>query len=642
MGFQRLFKQSQCQHFSAPARLFRHRTRQAGNYRSRILLKTGCRPIFGNSNRKSHVTTQLNFSAASNPLSALAGAGLADAKGAPGGPDSAAGSHFAELFTGHMLKLERQGFAAEQDALGGLQMMSLGPSINVITSDAPVPDMQSLVAFAKAQGLDEAAVAGLFGDIPMPAQPFGGVLPLAGTAGATAAPVSALGIQVPSPSATLPTLGMLQAMPGVSIQGIELGPTAASGEVLPPTSTADVLAGLGIPATKGAARAPEPASMVASVLNLDAVANMEANAQKVEAHAQNVAQAAALGATLHTALAAAKAQAAEAGDIAPLDATPPPPVMVDALRVQMGIPSAEITRRLAQLTGEQAPVSWAELVAQAGAREKAQLANAASLQTVGAAAAQGRAIASAAGQGPDAALALAILPAGMNPLQTSGLATNPIFRVAQPDALPAELLAEEALSIEVPPDWDLGAMQDQAGAPTEGVGNARQGSNPAGAAPNPQTSAEGLRAQIQEREAQTQALADRMGVAMAKKLISQIERGQWKLQMRLQPAALGRVEVALDMHAGGLDAVFSTDNAFTKELLGQGSQRLRDALTQSGTTVASVTVNADAQGQSGGNSTPQKRQPAPQQSAPAVAAGAGPARAARYTAGVAEGLNVLA
>ena len=602
------------------------------------------------------MTTQLNFSAASNPLSALVGAGLADAKGAPGGPDSAGGSHFAELFTGHMLKLERQGFAAEQDALGALQVMSLGPSINVITSDAPVPDMQSLVAFAKAQGLDEAAVAGLFGDIPMQAQALNGVLPFAAPVGATALQASTLGLQVPSaldsasePASepvsvpvsvptppALPTLGMLQAIPGVSIQAFELGSKAASGEVLAPASTADVLAGLGIPATRdGGVRAPEPAAAAAPVLSPDAAATGDA------------AQAAALAVALQTVVAAAQPQAADAVEIAPMEAALPAPVMVDALRVQMGIPSAEITRRLAQATGAQGPVSWAELVAQAGAREKTQLANAASLQAIGAAAAQGRATGlhasgSVTGQGPDAALALAILPAGMNPLQTSGMATDPVFRLAPTDAMPIELLAEEPLGIEVPPDLDLGAMLDQAGAPTEGVGSTRHASGPAGAAPNQATPSEGLRAQIQEREAQTQLLADRMGLAMANKLISQIERGQWKLQMRLQPAALGRVEVALDMHAGGLDAVFSTDNAFTKELLGQGSQRLRDALTQSGTTVASVTVNADAQGQSGGNSTPQKRQPAPQQSAPAVAAGKALPRAARYTAGVAEGLNVLA
>ena len=133
-----------------------------------------------------------------------------------------------------------------------------------------------------------------------------------------------------------------------------------------------------------------------------------------------------------------------------------------------------------------------------------------------------------------------------------------------------------------------------------------------------------------------------MGQAMANRLIGQIERGQWKMQMRLQPGGLGRVEVALDMHAGGLDAVFSTDNAMTKDLLGQGANRLREALTQSGTTVASVTVNADARGQSGGNSTPQKRQSAPQRTAETTPVGTARSRGDRYTGTVAEGLNVLA
>ena len=111
------------------------------------------------------MTTQLNFSASANPVSALVGAGLTDAKAAPAGADSGAGGRFAELFTGHMLKLERQGLAAAQDGLGSLQMMPLGQTINVITSDAPVPDIQSLLAFAKAQGLDDLAVAGLFGEM---------------------------------------------------------------------------------------------------------------------------------------------------------------------------------------------------------------------------------------------------------------------------------------------------------------------------------------------------------------------------------------------------------------------------------------------------------------------------------------------
>ena len=74
------------------------------------------------------MTTQLNFSASANPVSALVGAGLTDAKAAPAGADSGTGSRFAELFSGQMLKLERQGLAAAQDGLGYLILTSTAQS----------------------------------------------------------------------------------------------------------------------------------------------------------------------------------------------------------------------------------------------------------------------------------------------------------------------------------------------------------------------------------------------------------------------------------------------------------------------------------------------------------------------------------
>jgi len=134
-----------------------------------------------------------------------------------------------------------------------------------------------------------------------------------------------------------------------------------------------------------------------------------------------------------------------------------------------------------------------------------------------------------------------------------------------------------------------------------------------------------------------------MGQAAAQRLIAQIERGQWKMQMRMQPAALGSVNVELDMHAGGLDALFSTDNTVTRELMAQGSNKLRDTLTQAGMTVASVTVNGEQSRQSGGNSTPGKGRSTPSgtrpvgdQASAAVAAPQGGPAAAN------DGLNVLA
>ena len=309
------------------------------------------------------------------------------------------------------------------------------------------------------------------------------------------------------------------------------------------------------------------------------------------------------------------------------------------------------------MSGSKTSLSWAELVAKAAAKTDAGARAGASVPM---------STASAAGAGPDAALALAPLPTTLNadgaaaaqaaeldmaarlaadPGGAAMLAAKPVDGLqttASADGAALLDLEEELLVIDVPAGLDLGPLAEHAATPAGEAGGARQGAAPAAAQQSPQAAADAARAALQERADQTQLLADRMGQALANRLIGQIERGQWKLQMRMQPEALGRVEVALDMHAGGLDAVFRTDNALTQDLLGQGAQRLRDALSQSGTTVASVTVHADARGQSGGNSTPQKRQSVPKQSAAPAAVGAVPSKAARYTGGVAEGLNVLA
>ena len=83
--------------------------------------------------------------------------------------------------------------------------------------------------------------------------------------------------------------------------------------------------------------------------------------------------------------------------------------------------------------------------------------------------------------------------------------------------------------------------------------------------------------------------------------------------MYVVPAHLGKISIDLNMHSGGLDATFKSDNAATRDLIVAGMPTLRHNLNQTGTTVASVWVNADARGQSGGNPTPgQGRQTTPE------------------------------
>ena len=111
---------------------------------------------------------------------------------------------------------------------------------------------------------------------------------------------------------------------------------------------------------------------------------------------------------------------------------------------------------------------------------------------------------------------------------------------------------------------------------------------------------------LEDRGAQIQQLADKLGQAMSERLQEQMEKGQWRLHLKLNPGHLGSIDVELDMRSGGLDALFKTDNALTRELITQGMAKLREGLAQSGMAVANVWVNSDSQRESGGNSTPRQ------------------------------------
>ncbi|MFM1764621.1 MAG: hypothetical protein RIU71_384 [Pseudomonadota bacterium] len=151
----------------------------------------------------------------------------------------------------------------------------------------------------------------------------------------------------------------------------------------------------------------------------------------------------------------------------------------------------------------------------------------------------------------------------------------------------------------------LDALQDQS---NSGFVNPDSGRNTAstGALGAAATSAALANPGMTDRAAQIQDMADKLGKAMAERLQDQLEKGEWKLQLKLNPAHLGKIDVELDMNASGLDAVFKTDNPLTRELIAQGMPKLKDSLSQSGMTVANVWVNSENQRESGGNSTPRQ------------------------------------
>ena len=67
-----------------------------------------------------------------------------------------------------MFKTQQQALASAHSAspIADLHVVPLGKSMNVITSIAPAPDLDSLVDFARAQGFDDTALQALFGTKP--------------------------------------------------------------------------------------------------------------------------------------------------------------------------------------------------------------------------------------------------------------------------------------------------------------------------------------------------------------------------------------------------------------------------------------------------------------------------------------------
>lgn len=114
-----------------------------------------------------------------------------------------------------------------------------------------------------------------------------------------------------------------------------------------------------------------------------------------------------------------------------------------------------------------------------------------------------------------------------------------------------------------------------------------------------------------ERSENIQNLAEKMGQAVGKRMLTEIEKGQWHLKLQLRPATLGHIEVEMRMLSGELDAVFNAPQALTRELLQEGMSRLKETLNQMGMDVASMQVKDGQTRQNGGKSTPNQASKSP-------------------------------
>ena len=463
------------------------------------------------------MTTNLDVSSTLGSLGQISSVApaTAPALARPGGLDGGPiGGDFAELLTGYILKTERQeltAFATDAVSPGnglqllppslGLKLLPLGKELNVITSDTPMPDIASVAAFARAQGLGEAAVQALFGPVsPLAVTPLdGGDVKVANW------------LSMPKTAALTDALLSGQPRNAASANPASGSQTATS-DVFEQINTAAYLQANWLSPASTVPIAPAAPAATTQALVLIVPAPTGAN----------------------------RPEAASALDIENAPARPATPSLMTS--------NLQIDKRLPPLVTADKPAIWSSLLLQASATDK-----------------------------------------GASQMKTF-----------------------EDLHLELPPTWSvddqgtliIDSVPDQ-NPVTPAANSATPSLQSAGiTGAIPKSEAATLQSQAEQRSVQYQQLADRLGEALSQRLLSQIERGEWKMQMRMQPGGLGFIDVTLDMSAAGLSAMFSSESSVTRELIAQGTARLKSSLEEAGTAVANLWVSGDAKRQPGGNPTP--------------------------------------
>jgi flagellar hook-length control protein FliK len=488
---------------------------------------------------------------AGNSLQSVAFSGPASPKSTLGKVMS--GEDFANLMRSLLPAGERQEIAASgaMGSASGLKTSQLGAQFDLVTTEAPLPDNNSLAAFAKSQGLTDGAVQALFGEL----QPL--------QLKSLAVPPSALSTGSKTVDGTIQDSILLDAKKSeLTTQSTQPAwfNTAAS-LLSPATEEPQALARLGNHDTDGPLATGSTTQSVLGALmgvgnsmphtptvsrpvdmgNANSEPSPEIEPTQLALSrllSQNGAQLT-VGQVGGLNSSGTAAQVTSVADAAQTD-----PINLNALRMSL-IPAWEnMTRQLASANGTQAQ-KWANLINGWGNGSQ-KTGTSESIIDLGSAS-----IGDAIDTGDGMGKVSATFNSDNNIQLPNGTSQAPMLNLND------QLSAKDA---PVAPSTDSATQISQ--------------------------------------------MADQLGQALSERLQTQIEQGQWKMELKLKPAHLGKISVDLDMNSGGLDAVFKTDNPMTRDLLVQSTQRLRDNLEQAGMTVANVWVNHNNQQGSGGNSTP--------------------------------------
>ena len=530
--------------------------------------------------------------------------------------DTPNGRIFAGLMRDLLPTHERQDVAASAASdPTDLKSEILGAQLEVITASSGQPDATSLSAFARAQGLDESAVLALFGE-KSPSV----LLPSLANVAVTAISKAMTSEVVPTPENQATDIAWLA---NALSAEITLNVSSLSKETSSPVKDTIETTTL---TTANLTTANWLATQVASMVQLPLGGTAQPNAQPTQVPLIDTAPNVSLTqltapltpSPTQTILAQSVSALGTVGSTPLAPVAPVAPVATVALNVMDANVPPPSTLTPSTLAPSLTPTSVSPTQALPSARPTIETAP--SLAKTNAASV---AVAVAVGMLPPAAptpqdaMRIRLVPAWANVTQKLSQMSGTALTAAWGALTAATLggpIRSVALDLRTSDAQEADATTLSLDTPnanslTGSVPELNRNNTSGGQLPTPAQPLPGMNQML--RQEHYQQLADRLGQAMAERLQSQIARGEWKLQMRLNPASLGRIDVELDMHAKGLDAMFRSDNPLTRELMAQSMPKLKDTLTQSGMAVASVWVNSDAGRQSDGNPTPQRESTPP-------------------------------
>ena len=97
-------------------------------------------------------------------------------------------------------------------------------------------------------------------------------------------------------------------------------------------------------------------------------------------------------------------------------------------------------------------------------------------------------------------------------------------------------------------------------------------------------------AQDQQSASVKEQFLSRFSAELAQRFVSKVQDGTYKLEFDLKPRDLGKIEVIMEYRDGKLDAILSSANSVTRDILSEGINRLRDSLMNSGVNLSSLDV----------------------------------------------------